>query len=46
MSEQVKLDEKVISKEELQKIKEELPKSKKIVEVGSEEYKTLNRMKG
>ncbi len=46
MSEQehVKLDEKVITKEELQKIKEELPKDKRIVEVGSEEFKTLTRM--
>lgn len=46
MDEQVKLDEKVISKEELKQVKENLPNNKRIVEVEKEEYKTVTRMRG
>lgn len=42
----VKLDEKEITKEELDKQVENLPKNKRIVEVKENEYKTLERMQG
>jgi|LSQX01.1.fsa_nt_gb hypothetical protein len=46
MSDQVKLDEKVVTKEELKQIKEDLPNNQRIVEVEQEEFKTVTRMRG
>lgn len=46
MEDQVRLDEKVVSEEELQKVREELPKNKKIVEIEEKDFKTVTRMQG
>ena len=46
MSDQVKLDEQVVTKEELKQIKEDLPNNQRIVEVEQEEFKTVTRMRG
>ena len=46
MEDQVKLDEKVITREELKQVREDLPNNQRIVEVEREEFKTVTRMRG
>jgi hypothetical protein len=41
-----KLDEAVVTEEQLKKYKEDLPKNKRVVEVGKDEFKTVRRLQG
>lgn len=45
-SDEVKLDEKVMTKEELEKHKQDMPGNERLVEVAENEYKTIKRMRG
>lgn len=42
----VKLDERLIAEEDLQKYRETLPSNQRIVEVTTGEFKTVTRMQG